>query len=1065
MNENLLNIIKNKKKSPGKYFYYNKYNREIKNKNFEENKNSPFKINEINSGINIKSHEQIYSLNHNKYGFFPSEVDLSFEKNNTLLNDKNPQNYDDNFYKEILFENSKKSEKRTIKIIKCERIYNSSRNNKNKSIIKKTPFTKSNIFTNDNDNFNNNNIDKNRNNLNSDDNLIFKKFQSQEFIGSKLFKNNSNSFIKKNLGIDNSFRKTLPRANNNVLINKIIRRELSENNQKFNFTSNNTHKDIFNTTDKKDIDQEKNLIKRNKLSERKNKEKIIKNIIRNKIFTSSKTTKENTMKNTLENTMKSQYKINKINRVKRDDDNNHISNSNLSNECLSKGFFGSIDNITIYKKENKGSNIFIKKNVNEINKNLFNKKNNNNTKISPKNKKIIFTKKKITLSNNKERRKKPKNIYQKSIIKNNNFNHNKYKTLDDNTNTIKNESKNKINDIQIINNNFRYTEKEILYNKINNNKNGNKNFKTNKSKNKVVSHINLNKNRNKKNFLNKSDKNRDVVSISQKMNKYSSIKYITIEDINSKSFKNLSKSNDFSSYSNIKNTSRENINKINYMSYNIDSNILFSNNMQKDYTKKINKTTNKIRNIENTETIKIKKNIHLDEEDEDKNLKTKNKKNKDYKNRTIINYIYNNKPINDNNNFSIKNNTDFKTSNNILLKSDIKQKGRQLDEKVKNISELFCSNSKDSEYINDNINSTKEIIKELNEQGLSNIQVNSYESQFISNLNPNSNTFSCLNKSEIKLNNKINLDMPVNIDLEKIETEESKEYTKNKSNKLKKENKTKNDAIKVDIKQNNSRFEKLDNFINQLNDEDESDDDEEEEEEKELESEGERKGKGEEEEPEEKIFIQKNKIVYYNSDLPTYEFSIPEKKASKDITSKINDDNKNDVNNNNKFEIDKNKNEKENNINKINNEDVKLYNFDLEIKENENDNKEKNFSNNGFYDDIDINKNNKVNEVEKNDDANYNEKRFNIMDMNIDPPHSDQDFLGNLELIQKNNKENYQEEKELKKNNNIINNNNNNNMKEIDSEYEFNLSKEKFYKPLNKYENAFNFDKINRFKS
>jgi hypothetical protein len=495
------------------------------------------------------------------------------------------------------------------------------------------------------------------------------------------------------------------------------------------------------------------------------------------------------------------------------------------------------------------------------------------------------------------------------------------------------------------------------------------------------------------------------------------------------------------------------------MSYNVDSNILFSNNMQKDYTKKINKTTNKIRNIENTETIKIKKNIHLDEEDEDKNLKTKNKKNKDYKNRTIINYIYNNKPINDNNNFSIKNNTDFKTSNNILLKSDINQKGRLLDEKIKNISELFFTNSKDSEYINDNINSTKEIFKDINEQGLSNIQVNSFESQFISNLNPNSNIISCFNKSEIKLNNKINFDMPDNIDLEKIETEESKEDTKNKRNKLKKENKTKNDAIKVDIQQNNSRLEKLDNFINQLN-EDESDDDEEEEEEKE--SEGEGKRKGEEEEPEEKIFIQNNKIVHNNSDLPTYGLSIPEKKISKDITSKTNDDNKNDINNNNNFEIDKNKNEKENNINKIINEDVKLYNFDLESKENENDNKESNFSNNGFYDDIDINKNSKANEVEKNDDSNYNEKRFNIVDMNIDSPHSDQDFLGNLELIQKNNKKNYQEEKELKKNNNNINNNN---IKEIESEYEFKLGKEKFYKPLNKYENVFNFDKINLFKS
>ena len=1054
MNENLLNILKNNKNSPGKYYYYNKYNREIKNRNFEENKNSPF---EINDEINIKSNEQIYSLNQNKYGFFPNEVDISFEKNNTLLNDKNTQTYDDIKYKEILFENSKKNEKRKFKIIKCERINSSNRNNQNKNIIKNKPVKKSNVFTNDNDKVNNNIIYKNRNKLKSENNLAFKKFQSQEFIGGHLFKNNSTSFTKKCLGIDNNFRETLPRTNNNVLLNKIIRKELSETNQKFNNTSNNPQKDIFNNTDKKDFDKEKNLIKRNKLNDFSNKEKIIKKIIRNKNMASSKTTKENTMKNTLENTMKSEYKINKINRVKNDDDYDYNHNSHLSNQCVSKGFFCSIDNINIYK-ENKDSNIITKKNINEINKNLLNEKNNNNSKINPKNKEIIFTKKKINLSYNKERRKKTKNIYQKSIIKNNNFNLNKYKTLDDKTNTIKDESKNKINDIKIINNNFRFTEKEILYNKINNNKNVNKIIKSNKLKNKVINHINLNKNRNKKNFINKSDKNHDVVSISQKMKKYSSIKNITIESINSKSYKNLSKSNDFSSYSNIKNnTSR------NYMSYYFDANTLYSNNKERKNTFKINKTTNKKRSIENTEKIKLKKNIHFYKENEDKNSKKPNKRNKDYKNRTIINYIYNNKSIDEKNNFSSKNNTDFKTNNNILLKSDINQKGRQLDEKVKNISDLFCSNSKDSEYINDNINSTKEIIKELNEQGLSNIQANSYESQFVSNLNPNSNTFSCFNKSEIKINNKINFDMPVNIDLEKIETEESKENQKNKRSKLKKENKTKNDAIKVDIQQNNSRLEKLDNFINQLNDEDESDDDEEEEEQKE--SEEEEKEKQEGEEPKEKIFIQNNKISHYNGDLPTYGVSIAELKVSKDNSNNTNDDNKNDINKNN-FEIDKTKNGKENKANKINNEDIKLYNFDLESKENENDNKENNFSNNGFYDDIDLNRNNKVNELEKNGVTNYNEKRFNIVDMNLDSPHSDQDFLENLEIIQDNNKKYCLNDKELSKNNNIINSNSiNNNMKEIESEYEFNLSKEKFYKPLNKYENAFNFGKINLFKS
>ena len=943
MNENLVNIFKNKKKISKKYYYYNKYDREIRNRNFEEYKNSPF---DIRCRINVKSHDQIYSLNQNKYGLFPNEVDLNFENNNTLLNDKNTKTYDDHITKEILFQNSKKSEKRTFKIIKCERIKSSNRNTKNKSIIKNNPLKNSNIFTKDNDKVNNNIIDKNRDNLNTNNKLILKKLQSQEFLDGHLLKNNSTSFTGKIRRIDNNFRNTNPRTNNNVFINKIIRRELSENNHQFNCTSNNTHKDIFNTTDKKDNDKEKNLFKRNKISDSKNKGKVIKKIIRNKNITSSKTTKENTMKNTLENTIKSEYGMNKNNRIKSDDD----------------------------------------------------------------------------------------------------YNHNK--TLDDKTNTIKDESKNKINDINIINNNFRYTEKEILYKKINNNRNGNKNIKTSKSKNKVINHINLNKNRNKRNFINKTEKNGDIIAISEKMNKYSSIRNITIEDINSKSFKNLSKSNDFSSYSNIKNnTSRENINNINYMSCIADSNILFTNS-------NINKTNEKKRSIEK---IKIKKIIHLDKGDEEKNSKKADKMKKKFKKRTIIKYIYNNKPINANFILSKKNYTDFKVNNNILLKSDINQSRNQIDEKIKNISDLFCGISKDSANINDNINSTAEMIKELNEQGLSNIQVNSYESQFISNLNQNSNTLSCFNKSDIKLNNQINFDMPVNIDLEKIEMEESKEDTKNKTKIIKKDNKTKNDAIKVDIQQSNSKYEKLDNFINQLNDDGESDsDEEEEEEEKESQSEGEEKGEGEE--PEEKIFIQNNKIVHYNSDLPTYGLSMAELKVSKNSISNTNDDNNN-------FQIDKNKNEKEkeNNTNNINNENFNLYNFDLKSKENESDNKESNIKNNVNYEDLDITRSNKVNEVVKYD-ASYNEKRFNIVDMNIDSPHSDQDFLGNLELIQKNNINNNLHEKEMKKNNDMINNNNNN-IKELESEYEFNLSKEKFYKPLNKYENAFNFDKINRFKS
>mgnify|MGYP006873021479 CR=1 FL=1 len=66
-----------------------------------------------------------------------------------------------------------------------------------------------------------------------------------------------------------------------------------------------------------------------------------------------------------------------------------------------------------FKKENKEPNTFIKKgvcDVNELKKDLFNDDyNNNKNKNNSKNKDIIFTKKKVNLSNNKDK-KKIKNI-------------------------------------------------------------------------------------------------------------------------------------------------------------------------------------------------------------------------------------------------------------------------------------------------------------------------------------------------------------------------------------------------------------------------------------------------------------------------------------------------------------------------------------------------------------------------------------------------------------------------------------------------------------------------------
>jgi len=91
----------------------------------------------------------------------------------------------------------------------------------------------------------------------------------------------------------------------------------------------------------------------------------------------------------------------------------------------------------------------------------------------------------------------------------------------------------------------------------------------------------------------------------------------------------------------------------------------------------------------------------------------------------------------------------------------------------------------------------------------------------------------------------------------------------------------------------------------------------------------------------------------------------------------------------------------------------------------------------------------------KNKNNNYKNESINngrrlINNINVDSINNGQKILGNCEII----------------NNNNINNSNNDNIsiKELKSEYEFNIDEDKFYKPLNTYENL-NFKKINPFES
>ena len=292
------------------------------------------------------------------------------------------------------------------------------------------------------------------------------------------------------------------------------------------------------------------------------------------------------------------------------------------------------------------------------------------------------------------------------------------------------------------------------------------------------------------------------------------------------------------------------------------------------------------------------------------------------------------------------------------------------------------NNSKDILENNEFNNFAKESVNDNN-------QIKSCDSQVISGINgPNTTYFSGFNKSELKLLNKVNLDMPVNLD---VFNEENKN--------IKEENIQDNlEEIKINIEENNEnkiinnltksqdkKIEKLENFINKFN-ENEND-------------------------------FEDRKIVQLNNEKPLYGKSIAEINfMSNDLSSNIikEDNNKKEIKND-KLDINK-------------------------IKSN-------------FYDDIFINS-------EKEDDKNkknfksYSSYNFDFLDIN-DLPNNDEDFLVNIELIQKNNFR-YISNDELDKNKKET-------IKDIDTEYEFNFDEGKFSEPLQKYDEKLNFNKINPF--
>ena len=277
---------------------------------------------------------------------------------------------------------------------------------------------------------------------------------------------------------------------------------------------------------------------------------------------------------------------------------------------------------------------------------------------------------------------------------------------------------------------------------------------------------------------------------------------------------------------------------------------------------------------------------------------------------------------------------------------------------------------------NDFINLTKELANENN-------QIKSSESQILSGIKSfNTTYFSGFYKSDLKLLNKVNLDMPVNLDLFKEENDNAKEQKIQKNNGMNKnEIMEYNNNINKYNKVKDDKIEKLENFIYILNNEEEID--------KEMPL-IENKNKS----SKQKIFnnIKKNKI-----------------KEEKEINGSV----------------------KDNEVNKV------------KIKCN-------------FYDDININ-----DESEEENDKIKIKKHYNsnnidlFLDINNDLPNNDQDFLDNIELKQKDTFKYYINIKEdINKFETI---------KEMVTEYEFNLNEGKFCEPLQKYEDKLNFNKINPF--
>ena len=270
--------------------------------------------------------------------------------------------------------------------------------------------------------------------------------------------------------------------------------------------------------------------------------------------------------------------------------------------------------------------------------------------------------------------------------------------------------------------------------------------------------------------------------------------------------------------------------------------------------------------------------------------------------------------------------------------------------------------------------------------------------------NKNIKNMNCLNPSSLnrsEIRNKVGKDMPKNIDLDKYENGGLRQDKENKKH-IYSLSDNANGEIKVDF-QKNYKIGKIENDINKMNNDEKED-----------------------------IILNDDKIVYFNSASPVFTESFGENRISK----------YNNINIDHQKEEEK-KEKKLNQENKNINEQI----FCEEIKNNKKNNDRA----------LTFIGNNKENKKDKNDNningSNYNNNKKLMNNINIDYINNVQEILGNCE-------------NQIIKNNTINNCNfDSTSILELRSEYEFNINEDKFYRPLNKYENIFNFKKINPFES